>query len=74
MPPRRAISSGVEHLPYKEGVAGSNPASPTIDLPGNTENLRQRNKAGTSNSGPFTATVLQPEYPWTTVRLRALLP
>ena len=25
----RAISSGVEHLPYKEGVAGSNPASPT---------------------------------------------
>ena len=24
-----AISSGVEHLPYKEGVAGSNPASPT---------------------------------------------
>ena len=27
--PVRAISSGVEHLPYKEGVAGSNPASPT---------------------------------------------
>ena len=25
-----AISSGVEHLPYKQGVAGSNPASPTI--------------------------------------------
>ena len=29
----RAISSGVEHLPYKQGVAGSNPASPTNDLP-----------------------------------------
>src|SRR5215204_3061349 len=28
-PRTRAISSGVEHLPYKEGVAGSNPASPT---------------------------------------------
>ena len=25
----RAISSGVEHLPYKQAVAGSNPASPT---------------------------------------------
>ena len=29
-PAQRAISSGVEHLPYKQGVAGSNPASPTI--------------------------------------------
>ena len=27
--PGRAISSGVERLPYKEEVAGSNPASPT---------------------------------------------
>src|SRR4051812_5164247 len=26
----RAISSGVERLPYKEEVAGSNPASPTL--------------------------------------------
>ena len=27
----RAISSGVERLPYKEEVAGSNPASPTLE-------------------------------------------
>ena len=27
--PHRAISSAVEHLPYKEIVAGSIPASPT---------------------------------------------
>ncbi len=26
-----AISSGVERLPYKEEVAGSNPASPTLE-------------------------------------------
>ena len=27
----RALSSvGLEHLPYKQGVAGSNPAGPTI--------------------------------------------
>jgi hypothetical protein len=31
----RAISSGVERLPYKEEVAGSNPASPTFKLPAN---------------------------------------
>jgi hypothetical protein len=29
----RAISSGVERLPYKEEVAGSNPASPTYKTP-----------------------------------------
>ena len=26
---RRADSSAVEHLPYTQGVVGSNPASPT---------------------------------------------
>ena len=30
-PQKRAISSvGLEHLPYKQGVVGSNPTSPTI--------------------------------------------
>ena len=31
--PFRAISSvGLEHLPYKQGVDGSNPPSPTTDM------------------------------------------
>ena len=28
----RAVSSVVEHLPYTQGVAGSNPALPTMEL------------------------------------------
>jgi hypothetical protein len=28
----RAIGSGVEHILHTDGVAGSNPASPTIEL------------------------------------------
>ena len=35
----RAISSGVEHLPYKQGVAGSNPASPTIRTHARSQHL-----------------------------------
>ena len=41
---QRAISSGVEHLPYKEGVAGSNPASPTIKKQIGTPNAQRIEK------------------------------
>ena len=52
----RAISSVVERLPYKEEVAGSNPASPTFKLPGNDGILRET-RAG---QGPSLALLLQP--------------
>ncbi len=58
---RGAISSGVEHLPYKEGVAGSNPASPTYKLPANKDTLPTRREGREALLGPFAATMLQPE-------------
>src|SRR5215218_1353610 len=57
----RAISSGVERLPYKEEVAGSNPASPTFKLPGNDSILRAPREGQGALPGPVAATVLQPE-------------
>ena len=60
-PEERAISSGVEHLPYKEGVAGSNPASPTRGNPVDKPNTRVTGKAPEVLLDSFTATVLQPE-------------
>ena len=43
-------------LPYKEGVAGSNPASPTKKLPANSSILRAEKRAGKR----FPALLLQP--------------
>jgi hypothetical protein len=45
--------------PYKEGVAGSNPASPTIKIAGVLEK-RERTKRLVSNSGRFAATIDEP--------------
>ena len=57
----RAISSVVERLPYKEEVAGSNPASPTSKLPGNRDILRGLREGQGAHPGLLAATVLQPE-------------
>ena len=57
----RAISSVVERLPYKEEVAGSNPASPTYKTPAKTVFCGQGERAGKTLPGSLTATVLQPE-------------
>ena len=51
----------VERLPYKEEVAGSNPASPTYKLPANELILWVKSEARGALPGLFTATILQPE-------------
>jgi hypothetical protein len=52
----RAISSVVERLPYKEEVAGSNPASPTYKTPAKTVFCGQGERAGKTLPGSLTAT------------------
>src|SRR5829696_489506 len=49
-------SCKASHLPYKEGVAGSNQASPTSKLPGNSSILRTRREGWEALPGPFAAT------------------
>jgi hypothetical protein len=55
-----AISSGVEHLPYKEGAAGSNPASPTWKKRHFAGKTPHEGEVRDTLPGPPTATVLQP--------------
>jgi hypothetical protein len=53
--------ANVVFLPYKEEVAGSNPASPTSKIPANSSVFVARQKDRDVLPGPFAATVLQPE-------------
>jgi len=52
----RRYSTTTSYLPYKEGVAGSNPASPTYKLPANSGILRTRRDGWEALPGPFAAT------------------
>jgi hypothetical protein len=56
-----ATPGNTHFLPYKEEVAGSNPASPTQELPANANVLQKGREHREALPGPFTATVLQPE-------------
>ena len=49
-------SSKAWNLPYKEEVAGSNPASPTCKLPANNGILYVRIEVREAPTGPFAAT------------------